>query len=94
MYLSFKLSLQALKFKILVRNKKIGTLLETHSRKGLDKRGKVEEYEEYEDIDQEEEADKARSSRLAINLTDSLEKETESKTSVGLTFFRKKKVRS
>ncbi|XP_006773227.1 PREDICTED: 1-phosphatidylinositol 4,5-bisphosphate phosphodiesterase zeta-1 [Myotis davidii] len=84
---------EALKFKILVRNKKIGTLLETHSRKGLDKRGKVEEYEEYEDTDQEEEADKARSSRLAINLTDSLEKETESKTSVGLTLFRKKKVK-
>ncbi|KAK1341339.1 hypothetical protein QTO34_017744 [Cnephaeus nilssonii] len=28
---------EALKFKILVRNKKIGTLIETHSRRGLDK---------------------------------------------------------
>lgn len=88
------MSLQALKFKILVRNKKIGTLLETHSRKGLDKHGKVEEYEEYEAIDQEEEADKARSSRLAINLTGSPEKEIDSKISAGLPFFRKKKVRS
>ncbi|XP_038174206.1 1-phosphatidylinositol 4,5-bisphosphate phosphodiesterase zeta-1 [Arvicola amphibius] len=37
---------EALKFKILVKNKKIGTLQETRERKGADKQGQVIEYEE------------------------------------------------
>ncbi|XP_027999686.2 1-phosphatidylinositol 4,5-bisphosphate phosphodiesterase zeta-1 [Eptesicus fuscus] len=84
---------EALKFKILVRNKKIGTLIETHSRRGLDKHGKVEEFEEYEDIGHEEEVDKAKSSRSLAILTNSPEKEAESKTTAGFGLFRKKKVK-
>ncbi|XP_055990572.1 1-phosphatidylinositol 4,5-bisphosphate phosphodiesterase zeta-1 [Sorex fumeus] len=37
---------EALKFKILVKNKKVGTLKETHDRKGFDKHGQVQDYEE------------------------------------------------
>ncbi|XP_057645812.1 1-phosphatidylinositol 4,5-bisphosphate phosphodiesterase zeta-1 [Chionomys nivalis] len=37
---------EALKFKILVKNKKIGTLQETRERKGAEKQGQVIEYEE------------------------------------------------
>lgn len=59
----------------------------------MDKHGKVEEYEEYEDTDQEEEADKTKSAKSFIVLTDSPEKELESKSSGGLALFRKKKVR-
>ncbi|XP_059114712.1 1-phosphatidylinositol 4,5-bisphosphate phosphodiesterase zeta-1 isoform X1 [Peromyscus eremicus] len=46
---------EALKFKILVKNKKIGTLLETRERKGTQKQGQVLELEEdmYEDDDDE-----------------------------------------
>nr|XP_042130147.1 1-phosphatidylinositol 4,5-bisphosphate phosphodiesterase zeta-1 isoform X2 [Peromyscus maniculatus bairdii] len=46
---------EALKFKILVKNKKIGTLLETRERKGTKKQGQVLELEEeiYEDDDGE-----------------------------------------
>ncbi|XP_036992452.2 1-phosphatidylinositol 4,5-bisphosphate phosphodiesterase zeta-1 [Artibeus jamaicensis] len=41
---------EALKLKILVRNKKIGTLMETHARRGSDKHGQIEEYDEYDDV--------------------------------------------
>nr|XP_048288455.1 1-phosphatidylinositol 4,5-bisphosphate phosphodiesterase zeta-1 isoform X2 [Myodes glareolus] len=46
---------EALKFKILVKNKKIGTLQETRERKGTDKQGQVIEYEEdvYDDDNEE-----------------------------------------
>ncbi|XP_036036164.1 1-phosphatidylinositol 4,5-bisphosphate phosphodiesterase zeta-1 [Onychomys torridus] len=46
---------EALKFKILVKNKKIGTLLETRERKGTQKHGQVLELEEdvYEDDEDE-----------------------------------------
>ncbi|KAM8777996.1 1-phosphatidylinositol 4,5-bisphosphate phosphodiesterase zeta-1 [Rhynchonycteris naso] len=54
---------EALKFKILVKNKKIGTLTETHARRGSDKHGQVEELEEYEEIDQEEEEDNVKESK-------------------------------
>lgn len=60
----------------------------------MDKHGKVEEFEEFEDIDHEEEADKAKSSRPLATLTNSPEKEAESKTTGGFALFRKKKVRS
>ncbi|XP_060980111.1 1-phosphatidylinositol 4,5-bisphosphate phosphodiesterase zeta-1 [Dama dama] len=43
---------EALKFKILVRNKKIGTLRETLERRGSDMHGQVEEYEEEEEEEQ------------------------------------------
>ncbi|KAM7335659.1 1-phosphatidylinositol 4,5-bisphosphate phosphodiesterase zeta-1 [Alexandromys fortis] len=46
---------EALKFKILVKNKKIGTLQETRERKGAEKQGQVIEYEEdvYDDDNEE-----------------------------------------
>ncbi|XP_025025020.1 1-phosphatidylinositol 4,5-bisphosphate phosphodiesterase zeta-1-like [Python bivittatus] len=48
---------EALKFKIMIKNKKIGTLEETLGRKGLDSHGQTEEFEEEEtsddDIDNE-----------------------------------------
>ncbi|XP_076796836.1 1-phosphatidylinositol 4,5-bisphosphate phosphodiesterase zeta-1 isoform X2 [Arvicanthis niloticus] len=46
---------EALKFKILVKNKKVGTLAKTRERMGMDKRGKVLEWEEeiYEDGDED-----------------------------------------
>ncbi|XP_006866122.1 PREDICTED: 1-phosphatidylinositol 4,5-bisphosphate phosphodiesterase zeta-1 [Chrysochloris asiatica] len=46
---------EALKFKILVKNKKIGSLRETHERKDSDKHGQVQELEE--EVDQEDEED-------------------------------------
>uniref|UniRef100_A0A8C6QEH6 Phosphoinositide phospholipase C n=1 Tax=Nannospalax galili TaxID=1026970 RepID=A0A8C6QEH6_NANGA len=52
----FNISCRALKFKILVKNKKIGTLLETRQRKGSDKHGQAAEWDEdvTEPDDQEE----------------------------------------
>ncbi|XP_062051497.1 1-phosphatidylinositol 4,5-bisphosphate phosphodiesterase zeta-1 isoform X1 [Lepus europaeus] len=61
---------EALKFKILVKNKKIGTLKETRERKGTDKHGK------YDSVSK-----------------DSQEKESDSKRSLAIIFFKKKKVR-
>ncbi|XP_036314765.1 1-phosphatidylinositol 4,5-bisphosphate phosphodiesterase zeta-1, partial [Pipistrellus kuhlii] len=80
---------EALKFKILVRNKKI----ESHARRGLEKHGEVEEYEEYEDVDDEEEVDKVKSSRSLDILTNNPVKEKESKISLRLSLFRKKKIK-
>uniref|UniRef100_A0A673T7F4 Phosphoinositide phospholipase C n=1 Tax=Suricata suricatta TaxID=37032 RepID=A0A673T7F4_SURSU len=45
---------EALKYKILVKNKKIGTLKETHDRKGSNKHGQVEECEEIYQVDETE----------------------------------------
>ncbi|MEJ1280031.1 phospholipase C zeta 1 [Cricetulus griseus] len=76
---------EALKFKILVKNKKIGTLLETRERKGTDKEGLVLEKEEdsYEDGDVE--ALKEPESRDSFLLRVEQEKETEpSKLIVGV----------
>ncbi|XP_016052962.1 PREDICTED: 1-phosphatidylinositol 4,5-bisphosphate phosphodiesterase zeta-1 [Miniopterus natalensis] len=83
---------EALKFKILIRNKKIGTLIETHARKGFDKRGQVEEYEEYEETEQDE--DEEKDSESLVTLQDTPGNELESKKSVvGLPLFKKKKVK-
>ncbi|XP_066217223.1 1-phosphatidylinositol 4,5-bisphosphate phosphodiesterase zeta-1 [Saccopteryx leptura] len=84
---------EALKFKILVKNKKIGTLTETHARRGSDKHGQVEELEEYEEIDQEEEEDKVKESVSVHALKYIPEKETESRSRVKLPRFKKKKVK-
>ncbi|KAF6121048.1 phospholipase C zeta 1 [Phyllostomus discolor] len=84
---------EALKFRILVRNKKIGTLMETHARKGSDKHGQVEEYDEYEEIDQEEEEGKDKSSEPPDTLQVSSEKETQSSNVVKLPLFRRNKVK-
>uniref|UniRef100_A0A8C8ZZI3 Phosphoinositide phospholipase C n=1 Tax=Prolemur simus TaxID=1328070 RepID=A0A8C8ZZI3_PROSS len=83
---------EALKFKILVKNKKIGTLKETHERKGSDKRGKVEEWEEPDD---EEEEDEFKDSTASDNfsLKDNQDKETEVKKAISSKLFKKKKTR-
>ncbi|KAM7114764.1 1-phosphatidylinositol 4,5-bisphosphate phosphodiesterase zeta-1 [Molossus nigricans] len=84
---------EALKFKILVRNKKIGSLLETYARKGSDKHGQVEEYEEYEETDQDEEEDKVKESPSLDNLKNSPEIQRQSKSITGLPVSKKKKVK-
>uniref|UniRef100_A0A8D0G983 Phosphoinositide phospholipase C n=1 Tax=Sphenodon punctatus TaxID=8508 RepID=A0A8D0G983_SPHPU len=50
----FHLFTQALKFKVLVKNKKIGTLEETIMRRGLDRHGQVGELDEVEPSDDDE----------------------------------------
>ncbi|ELK11978.1 1-phosphatidylinositol-4,5-bisphosphate phosphodiesterase zeta-1 [Pteropus alecto] len=84
---------EALKFKILVRNKKIGTLVETRERRNSDKHGQVQEYEEYEEAEKEEEEDKMKESGALTFLKDYSEKETEPRNLVRLPLFRKKRVK-
>ncbi|XP_059969137.1 1-phosphatidylinositol 4,5-bisphosphate phosphodiesterase zeta-1 [Mesoplodon densirostris] len=81
---------EALKFKILVRNKKIGTLRETRERKGSDKHGQVEECEEEEEAEQEEEENEAKGPEPLDAFQDDLEKEAASKRAVGIPLFKKK----
>ncbi|XP_057557632.1 1-phosphatidylinositol 4,5-bisphosphate phosphodiesterase zeta-1 [Hippopotamus amphibius kiboko] len=83
---------EALKFRILVRNKKIGTLRETHERKGSDKHGQVEECEEEEEAEQEEEND-AKEPELSDVFQDDLGKEAGSKRGVGIPLFKRKKLK-
>jgi phosphatidylinositol phospholipase C zeta len=92
--ISFSLFTQALKFKILVKNKKIGTLKETQERKGLDKHGKVGEWEE-EVLDPEEEEEEIKESETEDMFLSRVKQEKESeilKIPV-ITVFKKKKVR-
>lgn len=84
--------LQALKLKVLVRNKKIGTLRETRERRGSDKHGQVEECEE-EETDQEDEEDEVKESEAAGILKEGPDQETEKKRVVGLPLFKKRRVR-
>ncbi|KAI4587827.1 hypothetical protein MJG53_020505 [Ovis ammon polii x Ovis aries] len=84
---------EALKFKILVRNKKIGTLHETLERKGSDKHGQVEEFEEEEEIEQEEDGSGAQEPEPVGDFQDDSAKEEQSKRVVRIPLFRKKKVR-
>ncbi|XP_069867924.1 1-phosphatidylinositol 4,5-bisphosphate phosphodiesterase zeta-1 isoform X2 [Dipodomys merriami] len=79
---------EALKFKILIKNKKIGTLMETRARLGSDKHGKVEEYEE-EVGDQEEEEEEVKDPETQ----ESPEKESELLKTFTSGFFKKKKTR-
>ncbi|XP_059742130.1 1-phosphatidylinositol 4,5-bisphosphate phosphodiesterase zeta-1 isoform X2 [Bos javanicus] len=84
---------EALKFKILVRNKKIGTLHETLERKGSDMHGKVEEFEEEEEIEQEEDGSGAKEPEPVGDFQDDLAKEEQLKRVVGIPLFRKKKIK-
>ncbi|XP_058937561.1 1-phosphatidylinositol 4,5-bisphosphate phosphodiesterase zeta-1 [Kogia breviceps] len=84
---------EALKFKILVKNKKIGTLRETRERRGSDKHGQVEECEEEEEAEQEEEEDEVKGLEPSDAFQDDLEKEAESKRAVGIPLFKKKKLK-
>nr|XP_044995494.1 1-phosphatidylinositol 4,5-bisphosphate phosphodiesterase zeta-1 [Jaculus jaculus] len=82
---------EALKFKILVKNKKIGTLMETRARKGSDKHGLVGEWEEEVlEAEEEEEEWKEPESRDSFLLKIKQEKDTETQKSLGIVLFRKK----
>ncbi|KAI5158772.1 1-Phosphatidylinositol 4,5-Bisphosphate Phosphodiesterase Zeta-1 [Manis pentadactyla] len=83
---------EALKLKVLVRNKKIGTLRETRERRGSDKHGQVEECEE-EETDQEDEEDEVKESEAAGILKEGPDQETEKKRVVGLPLFKKRRVK-
>ncbi|XP_005379097.1 PREDICTED: 1-phosphatidylinositol 4,5-bisphosphate phosphodiesterase zeta-1 isoform X2 [Chinchilla lanigera] len=82
---------EALKFKILVKNKKIGTLKETRERIGSDKRGKVGMWEE-EEVEAEEEEEELKSLEDdGFGSKDNQGKEIETKKSLGVILFPKKK---
>ncbi|GAB5573588.1 1-phosphatidylinositol 4 [Prionailurus iriomotensis] len=77
---------EVLKFKVLVRNKKIGTLRETRERKGSNKHGQVEEFEEiYQD--------EIKGSETLIGSEDNPGKEDEIISVAGLPLFKKRKVK-
>ncbi|XP_015391362.2 1-phosphatidylinositol 4,5-bisphosphate phosphodiesterase zeta-1 isoform X4 [Panthera tigris] len=81
-----KYAFLVLKFKVLVRNKKIGTLRETHERKGSNKHGQVEELEEiYQD--------EIKGSETLIGSEDNPGKEDEIISVAGLPLFKKRKVK-
>ncbi|XP_053081877.1 1-phosphatidylinositol 4,5-bisphosphate phosphodiesterase zeta-1 isoform X5 [Acinonyx jubatus] len=81
-----KYAFLVLKFKVLVRNKKIGTLRETHERKGSNKHGQVEEFEEiYQD--------EIKGSETLIGSEDNPGKEDEIISVAGLPLFKKRKVK-
>ncbi|KAG3292305.1 phospholipase C zeta 1, partial [Ictidomys tridecemlineatus] len=87
---------EALKFKVLIKNKKIGTLKETHERHGFNKHGKVEELEEEEEQEQEEEEEEeVKETESYDNFLTTLNQETEmeEKKTLPITLFKKKKVR-
>ncbi|MBZ3883909.1 1-phosphatidylinositol 4,5-bisphosphate phosphodiesterase zeta-1 [Sciurus carolinensis] len=85
---------EALKFKVLVKNKKIGSIKETRARQGSNKRGKVEEWEE-EEAEQEEEEEELKEVESYDNFMLRLnqEKETDIKKALAATLFKKKKTR-
>ncbi|XP_058138834.1 1-phosphatidylinositol 4,5-bisphosphate phosphodiesterase zeta-1 isoform X2 [Dasypus novemcinctus] len=80
---------EALKFKILVKNKKIGTLAQTRERRGSDKHGQIAEYEEDEETEQEEE--EIESKCTEVFLAKEMEEKEEETKKGGLMLFRKKK---
>ncbi|XP_056655284.1 1-phosphatidylinositol 4,5-bisphosphate phosphodiesterase zeta-1 isoform X3 [Monodelphis domestica] len=83
---------EALKFKILVKNKKIGTIEETIERIGTNKQGRIVEYEEEEDEEESEEKDNVTTPMLKENK----EKELEEKKSIisnFISYSKKKKIR-
>ncbi|XP_037703417.1 1-phosphatidylinositol 4,5-bisphosphate phosphodiesterase zeta-1 [Choloepus didactylus] len=82
---------EALKFKILVKNKKIGTLKETRERRGSDTHGQVGECEE-EETEQEEEEDEYKDSDASdiFLVKETQEKEGDTKKAGGLTLFKRK----
>ncbi|XP_027630246.1 1-phosphatidylinositol 4,5-bisphosphate phosphodiesterase zeta-1 isoform X3 [Tupaia chinensis] len=90
-----KYAFMALKFKILVKNKKVGTLQETRERKGTDKHGKFGVWEEEEPEPEEEEDSEFKDSESSYTLLEkeNEEKEAESIKTLGVTLFKKKKTR-
>ncbi|XP_056655285.1 1-phosphatidylinositol 4,5-bisphosphate phosphodiesterase zeta-1 isoform X4 [Monodelphis domestica] len=87
-----KYAFMALKFKILVKNKKIGTIEETIERIGTNKQGRIVEYEEEEDEEESEEKDNVTTPMLKENK----EKELEEKKSIisnFISYSKKKKIR-
>ncbi|XP_044535007.1 1-phosphatidylinositol 4,5-bisphosphate phosphodiesterase zeta-1 [Gracilinanus agilis] len=83
---------EALKFKILVKNKKIGTIEETIERIGTNKQGRIVECEEEEDEDESEEKDSATTPILKENKEKDLE-EKKSIISNFISYSKKKKIR-
>ncbi|XP_077634525.1 1-phosphatidylinositol 4,5-bisphosphate phosphodiesterase zeta-1 isoform X1 [Crocuta crocuta] len=80
---------EALKFKILVKNKKIGTLKETRERKGSNKHGQVEECEEiYQAVE-----DEIEGSEALVSSENNPGKEIETISRGGLPLFKKRKVK-
>ncbi|XP_031239595.1 1-phosphatidylinositol 4,5-bisphosphate phosphodiesterase zeta-1 isoform X3 [Mastomys coucha] len=81
---------EALKFKILVKNKKVGTLSKTRERMGTDKRGKVLEWEEevYEDGD--EDSGNEQETWDSFLLRVQAEKEADPSTLSGIAYAKKK----
>ncbi|KAM5263490.1 1-phosphatidylinositol 4,5-bisphosphate phosphodiesterase zeta-1 [Ctenodactylus gundi] len=82
---------EALKFKILVKNKKIGTLMETHERRGSDKHGKIEVWEE-EEAEADEEDEESKELETRDSFLSRIIQEKEGKA-LGVTVFKKKKTR-
>ncbi|XP_049638855.1 1-phosphatidylinositol 4,5-bisphosphate phosphodiesterase zeta-1 [Suncus etruscus] len=82
---------EALKFKVLVKNKKIGTLKETHERKGSMKHGQVVEIEEEED--QEEEETNTKYSEIYDSQKSHEREQLKPPSSIVLSLFKKKKVK-
>ncbi|XP_077634526.1 1-phosphatidylinositol 4,5-bisphosphate phosphodiesterase zeta-1 isoform X2 [Crocuta crocuta] len=84
-----KYAFLALKFKILVKNKKIGTLKETRERKGSNKHGQVEECEEiYQAVE-----DEIEGSEALVSSENNPGKEIETISRGGLPLFKKRKVK-
>ncbi|XP_060239358.1 1-phosphatidylinositol 4,5-bisphosphate phosphodiesterase zeta-1 [Meriones unguiculatus] len=81
---------EALKFKVLVKNKKIGTLLETHERKGMFKQGQVLETEDDVYEDEEEDSLKEPETRDVFLLRVKEEKETDLSKLIGGAAAKKK----
>lgn len=55
--MAIKFCSQSLKFKIIIKNKKLGTLEETLARKDVDSHGQTGEFEEEETSDEEQDDD-------------------------------------
>ncbi|XP_021021351.1 1-phosphatidylinositol 4,5-bisphosphate phosphodiesterase zeta-1 isoform X3 [Mus caroli] len=82
---------EALKFKILVKNRKVGTLSETHERIGTDKSGQVLEWKEviYEDGDEDSGMDPETWDDFLSRIKE--EKEADPSTLSGVTGVKKRK---
>uniref|UniRef100_A0A4X2LBL3 Phosphoinositide phospholipase C n=1 Tax=Vombatus ursinus TaxID=29139 RepID=A0A4X2LBL3_VOMUR len=86
---------EALKFKILIKNKKIGTIEETIGRLGSDKHGQIVECEEEEEDDDDEDAEEDSKGHINM-IKESKEKEMEEKSSLMrnlISYSKKKKIR-
>uniref|UniRef100_A0A7N4P4H5 Phosphoinositide phospholipase C n=1 Tax=Sarcophilus harrisii TaxID=9305 RepID=A0A7N4P4H5_SARHA len=87
---------EALKFKILVKNKKIGTIKETIERLGRDKHGQILECEEEEEEEEDEIEDYSKELISLPIIKESKEKEVEEKASIikqFISYSKKKRIK-